>query len=117
MDIASVDIASAGGGREGGGCGSGASGSDYGRLGMAKEPLDGLAVGFVTKLAGELEDAGCADDWHADAAASAVDFRVAVFGRRFFDGDCSRGRRVGLDELLTVAVGGVGAVGVGDGVR
>ena len=70
-----------GGGGDGGGWdGAGAGGGDNGGLGLAEEPLDGLSVGAVAELAGELEDAGGAEERHADAAAPAVDLGVAVLG-------------------------------------
>lgn len=45
-----------------------------------EQPLDGFAVGFVAQLSGKLEDPGGASGWHADAAAAAVDFGVAILG-------------------------------------
>lgn len=53
---------------------------------MAEEPLDGLAVGFVAELSGQLEDSSGAYDRHADSPPSPVDFAVSVLGRRFLDG-------------------------------
>lgn len=66
--------------------GAGTGGSDDRGLGLAEEPLDGLAVGLVTKLASELEDTGGTNDGHADAPPSAVDLAVAVLCGRFLDG-------------------------------
>ncbi|PON93627.1 hypothetical protein TorRG33x02_106110 [Trema orientale] len=43
-------------GGEVGGDGSGAGGGDDGGLGLLEEPLDGLAVGLVAELPGQLED-------------------------------------------------------------
>lgn len=48
---------------------------------MAEEPLDGLAVGAVAELAGQLEDPSRAHGRHPDPPASPVDLRVAVPGR------------------------------------
>lgn len=67
-----------GGVEGGGGDGAGAGGGDDGGLGLVEEPLDGLAVGLVAQFAGELEDAGGAEGGHADSAAAAVHFLVAV---------------------------------------
>uniref|UniRef100_A0A0D9YKK7 Uncharacterized protein n=1 Tax=Oryza glumipatula TaxID=40148 RepID=A0A0D9YKK7_9ORYZ len=89
-----------GGGGEGGRGGAGAGGGDDGGLGLAEEPLDGLAVGLVAELAGELEDASGADDGHADAAAAAVDLAVAVLGGRLADGEGGAIGVGGRDELL-----------------
>ncbi|EAZ25173.1 hypothetical protein OsJ_08973 [Oryza sativa Japonica Group] len=89
-----------GGGGEGGRGGAGAGGGDDGGLGLAEEPLDGLAVGLVAELAGELEDAGGADDGHADAAAAAVDLAVAVLGGRLANGEGGAIGVGGRDELL-----------------
>lgn len=75
-------------------------GGDDGGLGLAEEPLDGLAVGLVAELAGELEDAGGADDGHADAAAAAVDLAVAVLGGRLANGEGGAIGVGGRDELL-----------------
>lgn len=84
----------AGGGRGGigqigaGGCGrrredrgrdgSRPGGGDDGGFGLLEEPLDGLAVGFVAELPGELEDARGAEGGHADPTAAAVHLGVAV---------------------------------------
>lgn len=51
------------GGPDGGGDGdwgdsAGPGGCDDGCLGVAKEPLDGLPIGAVAELSGELEDTG-----------------------------------------------------------
>lgn len=72
-----------GDGGEAGGGGPGAGGGDDGGFSLAEEPLDGLAVGLVAELAGELEDTCGADDWHADATTSAVDLAVSVLSRGF----------------------------------
>lgn len=45
-----------GGGDGDGGDSAGSGGSDDGCLSVAKEPLDGLAIGAVAELTGELED-------------------------------------------------------------
>jgi hypothetical protein len=99
-------------GAEGGRGGSRARGGDDGRLGLAEEPLDGLAVRLVPELSGELEDAGGADDGHADAAA--VHLAVPVLGGRLADGENAAcvGRRDELPLLLVVSsVGGAGRHG------
>lgn len=49
-------------------------------LGLLEEPLDGLAVGLVAELAGQLEDAGGARGRHADAPPPSVNLGVAVLG-------------------------------------
>uniref|UniRef100_A0A0E0D282 Uncharacterized protein n=1 Tax=Oryza meridionalis TaxID=40149 RepID=A0A0E0D282_9ORYZ len=60
-----------------------------------------VGEGEVAKIAGELEDAGSADDGHADAAAAAVDLAMAVLGGRLAD---SEGGAIGFggggEELL-----------------
>lgn len=91
--------------------GTSTSSGNNGRLSLAKEPLDGLAVGFMTKLSSQLKYSGGADDGHTDAAATAVDFTVTVLRRGFFDDEGSVRRGlilVGFDG------GGIGdAIGVG----
>lgn len=99
-----------GGGGEAGGGGAGAGGGDDGGLGLAEEPLDGLAVGLVPELARQLEDTCGADDRHADAAAAAVDLRVAVFRGRFLDGDSRGAVRWDGDQLVVGVAVGVDAV-------
>lgn len=91
-----------GGGGDGGGDRAGAGGSDDGGLGLAEEPLDGLAVGAVAELAGELEDAGGGERRHADPAAAAVDLGVAVLAANGRDGEAAGsagGGAVGEGEL------------------
>lgn len=114
-------IRSGGGGSatEGGGDGGEASGSragtgggDDGGFGLTEEPFDGLAVGFVTQFASELEDSSGADDRHTNTAAAAVDFAVAVFGRGFFEGQSG----IGLLLVLVKVDYGAIVVVVGDGV-
>jgi len=73
-------------GGEAGGRGAGPGGGDDGRLGLAEEPLDGLAVGLVPQLARELEDARRAYYGHSYAAPAAVDLAVSVLGWRLLDG-------------------------------
>ncbi|KAL2339371.1 hypothetical protein Fmac_007311 [Flemingia macrophylla] len=97
-----------GDGGEGGGGGAGAGGGDDGGLSLAEEPLDGLAVGLVAELPRELEDAGGADDGHANAAAAAVHLAVAVLGWRLLDGE-GGGGAVGVGGVVV----GIGGVGVG----
>ena len=75
-----------GDGGEAGGGGSGAGGGDDGGLGLAEEPLDGLTVGLVAKLARELEHTCGAYDWHPYAAPSAVHLAVTVLRRRLLNG-------------------------------
>ena len=99
-------------GGEIGGDGTGSGGGDDGGLGLLEEPPDGLAVGLMTELARELEDARGADDRHANAAAAAVDLAVAVLGRRFLDGEGGGGWLLVVVDNCVV----VGVVGGGDGV-
>lgn len=87
---------------------AGSGGGDDGRLGLAEEPFDGLAVGFVAEFSGELEDTCGADDGHADSAAAAVHFAVAVFGRWFF-------WSVRVCGWLVVLCGDYGTIYVGGG--
>ena len=47
----------------GGGDDTGAGGGDDRELGMVKETLDGLTVGVVAELAGQLEDSGGAEGY------------------------------------------------------
>lgn len=68
-------------GGEVGGDGAGAGGCDDGGLRLLEQPLDGLTVGLVAELPGQLEDPGGAEGRHSDAAAAAVHLRVAVFRR------------------------------------
>ena len=82
--------------------GAGAGSGDDGGFRLAEEPLDGLAVGLVAELARELEDAGGADDRHANAAPAAVDLAVAVLGRRFLDGEGGGGGGGGGGSLLVL---------------
>ena len=108
-----------GDGGERGRCGAGAGGGDDGGLGLAEEPLDGLAVGLVAELTRELEDARRAYDRHANAASAAVDFAVTVLGRRLLNGERGGGGaslvRVG-DCVCVVSSDAVsGSVRVGHG--
>lgn len=75
---------------------------------MAEEPLDGLAVGFVTELASQLENTGGANDRHAYSPAAAIDLAVAVLGGRLLDDQRAITRR-----LLSL---GVNNSAVGDAV-
>lgn len=102
--------------------GAGAGSGDDGGFRLAEEPLDGLAVGLVAELARELEDAGGADDRHANAAPAAVDLAVAVLGRRFLDGEGGGGGGGGGGGSLLVlndcvVVGVVGRDGVSGSIR
>lgn len=65
---------------------AGAGGGDDGGLGVAEEPLDGLPVGAVAELPGQLEDPGGAHGRHPDSPSPTVDFGVAVPGRRGLSG-------------------------------
>ncbi|KAJ6831761.1 transcription factor TCP14 [Iris pallida] len=60
--------------------GAGAGGGDDGGLRLLEEPLDGLPVGLVAELPGELEDAGGAEGRHAYAPPAALDLGVPVLG-------------------------------------
>lgn len=80
-----------GDGGEAGGGGSGSSGGYDRGLGLAEKPLDGLAVGLVTELTSELEDTGGADDGHADAPATAINFAVTVLRGGLLDGESTVG--------------------------
>ncbi|PON41225.1 hypothetical protein PanWU01x14_291240, partial [Parasponia andersonii] len=62
--------------------GSGPGGGDYGRLGVLQEPPDGLTVGLVAELPGQLEDPGRASRGHSDPPAAALNFPVPVLRRR-----------------------------------
>jgi len=106
-----------GDGGERGRCGAGAGGGYDGGLGLAEEPLDGLAVGLVAELARELEDARRAYDRHANTPPPAVDLAVTVLGRRFLNGERGGGggSLVRVGECVGVASGDAvsGAVRVG----
>jgi hypothetical protein len=67
-----------GGGDEDGRGGAGARGGHDGGLGLAEQPLDGLAVGLEPQLAGELEHARRAHDRHAHAPPAPVHLAVPV---------------------------------------
>lgn len=69
------------GGEAGRGC-SGARGCYDRRLGLAEQPLDGLAVRFVAQFAGQLEYPGRANDRHTDSPPAPVDFAMTVLGGR-----------------------------------
>ncbi|KAJ4838861.1 hypothetical protein Tsubulata_010895 [Turnera subulata] len=75
-----------GDGGEAGRGGAGPCGGYNRGLGLAEEPLDGLAVGFVAELAGQLEDPGGAYDGHPDSPSPAVHLAVTVLGRRLLHG-------------------------------
>uniref|UniRef100_A0A2P2K368 Uncharacterized protein n=2 Tax=Rhizophora mucronata TaxID=61149 RepID=A0A2P2K368_RHIMU len=83
--------------RVGGGRSPGAGGSDNGRLGLTEEPLNGLTVGLVAELPGQLEDTCGAYDGHADSPSAAVNLAVAVFRRGLLDCKSS----VGSGRLLS----------------
>ncbi|PON60337.1 hypothetical protein PanWU01x14_153230, partial [Parasponia andersonii] len=113
-----------GGGRGGGEDRSGrgrarAGGGDDGGLSLAEEPLDGLAVGSVAELPGQLEDTGRAHGRHPNPAASPVHLGVAVprsgsgggFSRNGDLGFGSRGGRYdGGGVGVEVVAGGGGGV-------
>ena len=97
-----------GGGGEGRRRGAGAGGGDDGGLGLAEQPLYGLAVGLVAELPRELEHAGRADDGHADAAPTAVHLAVTVLGGRLADGQRA-GVAVAVGDRHELLVCGRGA--------
>jgi hypothetical protein len=67
-----------GGAGEDGGLGARAGGREDGGLGLAEQPLDGLAVGLEPQLAGELEHARRAHDRHPHAPPTSVHLAVPV---------------------------------------
>lgn len=67
-------------GREVGWDRAGSGGGDHRGLGLLEQPLDGLAVGLVAKLSGQLENPSCARRRHSDPTAPAVDLSVPVLG-------------------------------------
>lgn len=65
--------------------GASTSGGYNRRLGLAEEPLNSLAIGFVAELPCELKYSGGADNRHAYAPASAINLAMAVLGGRLLD--------------------------------
>ncbi|CAL1404103.1 unnamed protein product [Linum trigynum] len=59
----------------------GACRGNDGRLYLAMQPLDGLAVRLVPQLAGQLKNLGGADDWHPDSPPHPVDLALPVLRR------------------------------------
>lgn len=60
--------------------GAGAGGGDDCWLRLLEKPLYGFTIGFMAELTGELEDASGAEGRHADAASTAFDLGVTIFG-------------------------------------
>lgn len=72
------EVRGSGGGEDRGRNGAGAGGGYDGGLRLLEQPLDGLPVGLVAQLPGELEDPSGAEGRHADPPPAAVHLRVPV---------------------------------------